>query len=183
MALLLAALLGIVKFDALERPRTEDRLDEPFVSRFDTDRPLVSLEEVPIERARGRGDFGRGQQRMVDGIAKPGDDLDVGVGGIDSGINVGDPVERLRSESDDLLEDEVGAVEPERELVGPQGAKRLLATDELNGRVVGAPSTSVSGIVTLSKTIRRGLPARSSRKSVYSGSVGSSTALYSARRW
>ncbi len=43
----------------------------------------------------------------------------------------------VRPEADDLLEHKVGAVEPERELVGPERPERLLAADQLDVTAFG----------------------------------------------
>jgi len=112
---------------------------------------------------------------VIDGVSEPVDHAHVGVDGVDPLVDVGDLSEAARSDSDDLLQDEVGGVEPDRELVGSERSERLLTADELQrylakvdgGRVEDDPS---------------GLPSRSSRSSVNSGWRGSSGSEYSISR-
>jgi hypothetical protein len=71
--------------------------------------------------------------------------------------------QRHRLDPDDLLEDEVGAVEPECALVGPEGAERPLAAEGM--QFVHPPASTWR----LSNATPLGIPGRPSRNSVYSG--------------
>jgi len=92
---------------------------------------------------------------VIDGVSEPVDHAHVGVDGVDPLVDVGDLSEAARSDSDDLLQDEVGGVEPDRELVGSERSERLLTADELQrylakvdgGRVEDDPSGFAVAVV------------------------------------
>jgi hypothetical protein len=68
---------------------------------------------------------------VIHRIAETTDDANVGVVRVDAVVEFRKRRERFGSELDDLLQDEVRTIESECELVFPEGAKRLLAADQL----------------------------------------------------